>query len=199
MTEHLLVQFKLFFWLLIFFLYFQSRLFGVFRRWHGHTSLFFLPDATLNNTLVFSLLFHHSVHLHLFSYQFLSLFETSIYFFSRWCRHSHPAVRQYFSHCWSMSWFNLKHTSQKFFQFFAEKIVAFRFTLAVSSPEDVSSVTCNAFVVGILCLGTRKRWVLGYHDKQNHGCRKKINLLALIRCFQMNLWSHVIQSSKLSV
>lgn len=98
-----------------------------------------------------------------------------------------------------MCWIYLEHACKQFFELLTEIMITFRLVFAVCPPENVSSVASYAFVIWVLSLCRRKWWMLRHHDKENHGCGKQIDLFSLVRCFQVDFWRHVIESTQFRV
>jgi hypothetical protein len=92
----------------------------------------------------------------------------------------------------------LKQGLDEVFEFLREELFLTLFVLAVSSPENISSVGSNTSVEWVLRLGGSEWWMLSNHDEKDDGSCEKINRLTFVGLIQMDLWGHVIQSSKFS-
>jgi len=69
----------------------------------------------------------------------------------------------------------------------------------MSSPEDVSSFTCDTSIEWVLWLGGGKRWMLGNHDEKDDTSGEKVDGLSLVWLLKMNLWGHIVQGTELSL
>ena len=67
----------------------------------------------------------------------------------------------------------------------------------MSSPEDIRPVVGYAFVEWVCLLGSGERRVTSDHDEENDCCSEKVDFSTLIWLSEMNLWSHIVVSTKL--
>lgn len=92
-----------------------------------------------------------------------------------------------------------EHLGHEILEFLREELHAIGLALAVGLPEYVSSIGGQASVEGIAWLGSGEWWMLGNHNEQHYGSGEQVHLLSLIWLLKMNLWSHVIHSSKIGL
>lgn len=65
------------------------------------------------------------------------------------------------------------------------------FFSGVRAPENVGTVACHEFVVAIGGRCMDKRWVTRHHAEKNDSNGEEVNLLAGVRLFGVDFWSHV--------
>ena len=94
-----------------------------------------------------------------------------------------------------MSRIQLEHTRQQLLQLFRKVFFTVRFVLAMSSPEDISPIASNAFVIWVSGLGSGERWVLRDHDEKYHSCGKEIGLLSVVWSVKMDFRSHIVKGT----
>jgi len=84
----------------------------------------------------------------------------------------HPRGGQDIRDGWSVGGVELEHSLDQGLELGGEEAVCSLLVLAVGLPEDVSSVTSEASVEGILGLCGGEGWVLSNHDEQNNRASK---------------------------
>lgn len=98
-----------------------------------------------------------------------------------------------------MSWIKLEHALDEILELSREEGFSVWLALAVCSPEDVGSIGCNASIEWICWLSSCEWWMLSNRDEEDNCCGKEIHALSGVWLFEMDLRSHVIESSKFGV
>jgi hypothetical protein len=80
-------------------------------------------------------------------------------------------------------WVKLKHALNKILELITEKFKSIWLILAVSFPENISSVGSDASVKWVRWLSSSEWRMLGYHNEKNDGSSKKINRFTVISLF----------------
>lgn len=110
----------------------------------------------------------------------------------------HPRVLPHLLDAGSLRRVQLQHAGHEVLELVAEEGLTARLVLGVRPPKDVRAVGGDAPVEGVLGLGRGERWVLSKHDKQDDARCEQVYFFTLVRLSQVNLWSHIVQCSKLS-
>jgi hypothetical protein len=64
-----------------------------------------------------------------------------------------------------MSWVKLEHALNKVFKFITEESLSFSLILAMSFPENVSSISSQTSIERISWLGSGEWWMLSDHNE----------------------------------
>lgn len=98
----------------------------------------------------------------------MSLVEFSLDLLLSWDWALHPRMGEDLAHGWPVRALELKHALDEVLELLTEVGFLAWLVLAMSPPEDVSSVGSQASVEWVIWLGSGEWWVLGDHDEQNN-------------------------------
>jgi hypothetical protein len=109
----------------------------------------------------------------------------------------HPGVSNDISHTETLVGSSLQHVGNEIFEGFAEE--AGLLTIRVVFPEEISAVSRQQFVVGVIRVCHVEWWVTSIQNEQDNTEGEEIDNVTLVRLFQENLRGHVGLGSEDSV
>jgi len=68
----------------------------------------------------------------------------------------------------------LEHALHEILELIAEESISFWLVLAMSFPEDISSVGSQTSVEWVSWLGSGEWWMLSYHNEKDNGSSEQI-------------------------